>query len=130
MKVLIGAAAAAVLLCGVATAQEATPPPAAATVQVPPSHCGELPAAPALADGAGASADNMQVAMAAFTSWEAAYRGVLECRRAEAQEAQATSERRTAEFNGGVTSFNATIASWTAEVEEFNGRQNRRGPRR
>lgn len=127
MKVLIGAAAAALLFCGAAVAQETTAP--AASVQVAPSRCGELPATPSLPDGGAASADNMQVAMASFTSWEAAYRGVLECRRAEAQEAQATSERRTAEFNGGVTGFNATIASWTAEVEEFNGRQNRRGRR-
>ena len=72
----------------------------------------------------------MTAAMAQFTAWDAAYRGVLECRRTEAQEAVATSERRTSEFNAGVTSFNGVVASWTAEVEEFNGRQNRRGPRR
>lgn len=128
MKVLIGAAAAALLLCGAAAAQETTTAPGPA-VQAPPSRCGELPAAPTAPDGAGATSDAMQVGMAAFTAWEASTRVVLECRRGEAREAQAISEQRTAEFNGGVTSFNATVATWTAEVEEFNARQPRRNRR-
>lgn len=130
MKVLIGAAAAALLLCGAAAAQETTltPGPGPA-VQVPPSRCGDLPGTPTAPDGADATSDAMQAAMASFTAWEASYRGILECRRTEAREAQALSEQRTSEFNSGVTSFNATVASWTTEVEEFNARQPRRNRR-
>jgi hypothetical protein len=125
MKVLIGAATMAVLLCGAAAAQETLGAPPS-NFQAPASRCAALPTAPSLPDGGSAEAADMQLATNAFQTWEAAYREVLACRRTEAQEAQAIQQARTQEFNGGVQSYNATVASWTAEVEEFNGRQNRR----
>jgi len=126
MKVLIGAAAMAVLLSGAAAAQENTlgaPPP---NYQVPASRCAELPAAPTMPDGADANAQAMQIAMAAFNTWDASYREILQCRRVEAQEAQAIQQARTQEFNGAVQSYNATVAAVQADVEEYNGRQNTR----
>ena len=126
MKVLIGAATMAVLLCGAAAAQENTlgaPPP---NFQAPASRCAELPAAPAMPDGAGANAEAMQTAMATFNTWDASYREVLACRRTEAQEAQAIQQVRTQEFNAAVQAYNANVASVQAEVEEYNGRQSNR----
>lgn len=125
MKVLIGAAAMAVLLCGAAAAQETlgAPPP---NFQVPATRCAALPAPPTMPDGADANAEAMQTAIATFNTWDASYREILQCRRVEAQEAQATQQARTQEFNGAVQSYNTTVASVQAEVEEYNGRQNNR----
>jgi hypothetical protein len=125
MKVWIGAATMAVLLCGAAAAQETlgAPPP---NYQVPASRCAELPAAPAVVDGAAANAEVMQTAIATFNAWDASFREILQCRRVEAQEAQAIQQARTQEFNGAVQSYNAAVASVQAEVEEYNGRQNNR----
>jgi hypothetical protein len=118
MKVWIGAATMAVLLCGAAAAQETlgAPPP---NYQVPASRCAELPAAPAVVDGAAANAEGMQTAIATFNAWDASFREIL-------QEAQAIQQARTQEFNGAVQSYNAAVASVQAEVEEYNGRQNNR----
>ncbi|GAM98826.1 hypothetical protein U91I_02462 [alpha proteobacterium U9-1i] len=125
MKVLIGAAAMAVLLSGAAFAQETTsntlgPPPA--SFQVPASRCGEFPTAPTPPDGASASAAEMQAAMATFEAYNASYRQVLACRRSEAEEAQAIQQRRTQDFNGAVQSYNGVVTGWQAAAEAYNGR--------
>jgi hypothetical protein len=130
MKVLIGAVAAAMVLCGSAAAQTETTPPAtppAATVQVPASRCGEFPEAPTPPDGRNVSVDNMTASMALYTRWETDHQAVLSCRRAEAEEALAISARRREEHNAGAESGRNVSSAWRVQVEAFNGRQNRRG---
>lgn len=126
MKVLIGAATMAVLLCGAAAAQETIGGDLPANYQPPASRCAALAAPPSLPEGSQASAPQMNEAMAAFSAWETSYRETLTCRRTEAQEAQAIQQARTQEFNSSIQAYNATVASWTAEVEEYNSRQGNR----
>lgn len=127
MKYLIAAALATMAIT--ASAQAQTPPAAAApSVQAPPSRCTAASTpAPTLPDGAAADADDMATANTAFTAWAEGERAKLQCRRSEVEELRAALAARTAEYNSGVESLNGAIASWQAEVEEFNARpQNRR----
>lgn len=118
MKVLIAAAAAAVLIALPASAQTATAPAAPA----PPSQCGALPAPPSLPDGAAANRQAMDAGNTAYNAWLANYRTNLDCLRAEAQAALAISQARAAAYNAGADTLNTTNQSWSAEVAEFTAR--------
>lgn len=116
MKVLLGAAA-AVLLMAVPAAAQTTP--AAST-------CAALQPAPTLPDGAVADREAMEAANTAFMAWAEAYRTVLTCRRTEAEGIHAQWQARVSEYNAGAEQLNSTNSSWEAEVAEYNERNPRR----
>lgn len=117
MKLLIGAAAAALLFAGSAMAQTATPTPPLA-----PSTCGAAPTAPTLPDGAHATSAQMDAGNAAYDTWAHAMQANVQCRRAEAEALRAQADARTTEYNGFAGTLNSTVASWQAEVAEYNAR--------
>ncbi len=122
MKVMVGAALAAAVLCGVATAQTVTTPPTTAPASTAPSRCEAFPEVPTTPDGAAANRAAMTAAEAAFNAFDATTRAVLVCRRTEFEELQATSNLRREEHNAGANAMNAAITAWRAEIEEFNAR--------
>lgn len=117
MKLLIGAAAAALLFAGAAMAQTATP-----TAPLPPSSCGPVPTAPTLPDGANATSAQMDSGNSAYNTWAQAMQANVQCRRAEAEAIRAQADARTAEYNGYAQQLNQTVSSWQAEVAEYNAR--------
>lgn len=124
MKVLIGAAVAALLFAGSAVAQTTTAPTLA------PSRCGEAPVAPQLPDGAHATSAQMTAGNAAYDTWAHAMQANVQCRRAEAEELRAQADARTNEYNGFAGALNQTVANWQAEVAEYNARGTQSGGRR
>jgi hypothetical protein len=123
MKILLGAAACALLLAAPAFAQT---PPATPPAPVAASSCGALPAAPTLPDGATANREEMEEGNTAYRAWYEQYSANIQCRNAEATALRAQFEARFAEHNAAVETLNAANTSWTAEAEEFNARTDRR----
>ena len=121
MKVLIGAAAAALLIAasGEARAQAAPTSPMVGA-EIVPSHCGELPAQPSLPDGAVANSEAMTAGQAALVAWDASYRANLTCRRIEFEELLALSQTRRDAHNAGAEVLNAALAVWAVEIAEYN----------
>jgi hypothetical protein len=117
MKLVLGAAVAALLLVSPALAQSDTAPAS--------SSCGAIAPPPDLPDGAGANYEEMETANARYTEWAASNRQVLECRRAEVEALRARYEALRVEFNAGAEQARATQTSWEAEVAEFNARNPR-----
>lgn len=124
MKVLIGAAVAALLFAGTAAAQTATAPTLA------PSRCGEVPAAPTLPDGAHATSAQMATGNTTYDTWAHAMQANVQCRRTEAEELRAQADARTSEYNGYAAQLNQTVANWQAEVAEYNARGGQSSGRR
>ncbi|MBL8530592.1 MAG: hypothetical protein JNK94_02555 [Hyphomonadaceae bacterium] len=126
MKVIVGAALAAVLLATPALAQQsgsdALPPPAA-------TQCGAMPETPQLPDGANANRAAMVQANERFTAWVTASQTYLECVRHEADAAAATYQARRDEYNTKRDTLRTAVDSWTAETAEFNSRTTQ-GPSR
>ncbi len=125
MKVVLGAAAAVVLMCGAAFAQTegaATAP--AATL--PASRCETLPPGPPAPDPAAVNANAMREAIAAFEAWQDVAEPILACRRAEAVELDATARQRTAEYNAATAQVRATQGEWQTATDAFNARRSRR----
>jgi hypothetical protein len=123
MKVLIGAAAAVLLIAAPAGAQTGTTAPAATAGA---SQCGAVPEMPTLPDGADAGRNDMESANTAYTAWSANVRTNLDCRRAEAQSLQTQADARIAEHNAAAAALATANTNWQAEVEEFNGRTGNR----
>ncbi len=121
MKVLIGAAAAVLLMAATASAQTTTAPVTPAA-PVPPSTCAAVPAAPTLPDGHTADAAAMNAANTTFQTWAAAYNAAMACRRAEVDGLRAQVTARTEEFNAVAAAGNTTNTSWQASVAAFNER--------
>jgi len=124
MKVLLGVAAAALLMGAPAMAQ--TDAGAANT------SCAAVAPPPTLPDGATATYEQMEAANTAYSAWFESNRAALECRRVEVEAVEARRQALLTAYNGGVDQLNATKTSWEAEVEEFNARapqQQRRDPR-
>jgi hypothetical protein len=119
MKMLVGAAFAALMLATPAVAQ--TDPAASAAVNA--TSCGALAAPPTLPDGATADREAMEAGNTAFTAWAEANRAVLACRRAEVEALQARFQALRAEYNTGAEQLNATNTAWQADVTEFNERR-------
>jgi hypothetical protein len=128
MRVLIGAAAVALLTAVSAFAQTppptTTPPPAVVTppAEVPPSRCPALSDAPALPDGAVASAAEMEAGNTTYQTWATAYQAAVACRRTEVEELRAIEAARRSEYNAAAERLNTTTTSWVAEAAEFNAR--------
>ena len=116
MKLLIGAAAAALLLTGTAMAQTATP------TTLPASSCGAAPTVPTLPDGATATNAQIEAGNNAYNTWAQAMQANVQCRRAEAEALRAQADARTTEYNGYAQQLNQTVATWQAEVAEYNAR--------
>lgn len=125
MRILMGAATAALLMAAPAAAQTGTPATAApsATVQ---SACGAVAPPPTLLDGATATREQMTAANEAYTAWFTANRDALNCLRTEVEEAQARWQALRESYNAGADMLNTTNTAWQAEVEEFNGRDGQR----
>lgn len=128
MKVIVGAAVAALLWVGTAAAQD-TQTPAPTTPPAPPavSTCAALPAAPTLPDGAAATAPQMNEGNEAFNAWIMSVNTVLTCRREEAQAAIARAESLREQFNATTQTVTTTREAWLADVNEYNERNPQRG---
>lgn len=123
MRVIVGAALAAVLLAAPAMAQE-TPAPAPAA---PQSQCGAIPPAPGdLPDGANATRRAMETANERVSAWVASANAILQCRRAEAEAARAAADALGGEYNTMNGSVRAVITGWEAEAAEYNARGQQR----
>lgn len=124
MKLLVGAAVAALFMATPAMAQ--TNGSAQSACAALPAPLGDMP------DGATATRQQLDAFTTRFNAWAEETNGVLACRRAEAEAARARADALTVEFNTANTGLRTAITAWTAEVEEFNARapeQRRRDPR-
>lgn len=128
MKFAFGAAAAAALLLNAqALAQDNTAPAAPAAPAAPvESRCGALPPAPPVPDGATADRAAMTAATEAHNAWATTTMGVLDCRRAEAQEAAVRADALAREFNAGNAAARAASDAMVAQTEAFNARNRNR----
>lgn len=123
MKILLGAAVAALLLATPAVAQDTTAPAAADAT----SSCAALAAPPTFPDGATAQFDDMEQGNLAYRSWAQSNRTILECRLAEVEAAQARYQALRQTYNAGAEQLRTVTTAWEADVAEFNERnQNRR----
>jgi hypothetical protein len=118
MKVLIGAAAAALLLTSPAFAQT-TPSPT----------CTGFEAAPTLPDGASASRSEIEAANAQVEAWNRARTQEQTACRAEIEAMRTQLDAMVAAFNAEGQERQALITAWTAEVQEFNDRGGAAGRR-
>ncbi len=125
MKLLIGAAAAALMFAATAAAQ--TPPAVSA-------NCSGFAPAPTLPDGAIATRSAVEQANTRYEAWAAARHAKLRLCQAEIEALQEQMNPLVQAFNATNTELNAVVASWQAEVAEFNARgasaSNRRGTQR
>lgn len=112
MKVLLGAAVAALLMASPAMAQTDAAPACAAVAPAP----GDQP------DGATATREQIEAYTQRFNAWAEATNQALTCKRARAEEARARADALTSEFNTENTALRTAIEAWTAEVTEFNAR--------
>lgn len=119
MKVLIAAAAAAVLIALPAAAQNTPATPATPT---PASNCPALTAPPTLPDGATANRQAMAAGNTAYQAWATGYQAGYQCRHSEAQQALAAAQALVADSNRAADTLNQTTTAWQAEVAEFNAR--------
>ena len=122
MKVVIGAAMAALLLTGAAFAQTETvqPPPLQVAAN---SQCGELDSEPTLPDGASADNRAFMAGDVAYQTWGNGARAVLECRRAEIAQVEARLRTMLAEHNAGAQRLNALTQTWLAHRTTYCARE-------
>lgn len=123
MRVLIGAAAAALLFASSAVAQ--TPEPAAPAVPVSPNCTGFDPV-PAFPDGATANAAAMAEGNELYQTWGNARLAKLQTCRAEIETMRAQLRPMEEGFTNANNELREAVAAWQAEVEEFNARGNSR----
>jgi hypothetical protein len=116
MKLVLGAAVAALLMAS----------PAMAQTDTAPASCGALEAMPSdQPDGATASREAVEAYTERFNAWAQASNAVLACKRSQAEQARARADALTTEFNTENSSVRDAITAWTAEVTEFNARPQR-----
>ena len=123
MRILIGAAVAAFLIAAPAAAQDTTAQPPLA------SRCGDIPPAPTFPDGARASASAMERGQEAYTAWRAGVDSAVACRNAEMTTWRTQYEAIGARNEADATAAAGVVAGWSAELQEYNDRQNRRSNR-
>ena len=116
MKLVLGAAIAALLIATPAMAQ--TDP--AATAAANATSCGAIEPPPTLPDAATANREAMDAGNTAFNTWGQANQVVLQCRRAEVEALQARYQALRAEYNAGAEQLRNVNTAWQAEVAEFN----------
>ena len=109
-----------VLSAGAAFAQDA-PAPA-----VPPSTCPAIVQAPAAPDGATASQQDMQAAVARYEAWRVQAEATMQCRAAEVNALNAQSRARRAEYDAALADNQARAAAFQAQIEAAQARRNRR----
>ena len=124
MKLLLGAAVAALLVASPAAAQTDAAPAATSCGSVTPGPPANQP------DGATADRAAVEAYTVQFNTWAEANNQVLSCKRARAEEARARADALTSEFNTENTALRTAITAWTTEVEEFNARPAARRPQR
>lgn len=121
MRLLIGAAVAAFLIAAPAAAQDTS-----ATAQPPlASRCGELPAAPTFPDGARANTAAMERGQETYTAWRTQIDTVVACRNTEMTNWRAQYEAIGARNEADATAAAAVVATWGAELQEYNDRNSR-----
>lgn len=121
MRILIGAAVAALLIAVPAAAQETS-----ATAQPPlASRCGDFPAAPTFPDGARANAAAMERGQEAYTTWRASIDAIVACRNTEMTNWRSQYEAIGARNEADATAAAGVVSGWGAELQEYNDRQNR-----
>lgn len=122
----IAAIVAAAALAGAAYAQDTTTAPTPApAIEVPPSACPEVPAAPPAPDGATVTAAQMREAVASYEAWRAAAIAPMQCRLQEARTLQAQARARAAEYEAADAANQAAGAAWQAQVEIAEARRRR-----
>jgi hypothetical protein len=114
MKVLIGAAVAALFFALPAAAQ---------TSPTVSPNCSGFVAAPTLPDGADATQAAMTEANTAYQTWGQERIAKLALCRAEIEALRAQLAPLEEGYRGAGIELNATVASWEAEVAEFNARE-------
>jgi hypothetical protein len=138
MKMMFGAAAAALMYVGLSQA--------ALAQSAAPSTCPPVPAAPAVPDGATAKAGAMTLASRAFTTWSTAAKAALECQRAAVEALKSNTNVATyldaatklkalqdspevknysdqvAAYNEAATKANAASEAWAASADAYNAK--------
>lgn len=135
MRIALGAVGAFVCLAGAAFAQNGggvLAPTQEQIARAPPSNCPDYPVPPSIPNGATARGRQMQEADVAIASWDAAYRTVDACRRAEDDALerelialQAQRMARAAEANAARATFTQTCTAWFRAVNAYNVRNGR-----
>lgn len=116
------------LLMGVAAAMLWITLPMAADAQQATS-CGGFEAAPTLPDGATANRQAIERGNARYAAWSQARVARLQACKVEIETLQAQLRPMIAAFEPAKAELDAVVASWTAEVEEFNTRGRAAGAR-
>lgn len=122
MRIFVGAAAAVLIMTGVALAQTeggATPAPAV-------SQCAAAQPAPTPPDGATAAVDEINAFNTTYQAWGESVRAVLMCRQAEFRELEVRTQSLLAQHNEMARALNATTEAWRIESEEFCARRGSR----
>jgi len=113
MRLLLGAAVAALLIAS----------PAMAQTGAAPATCGTYAPAPTeMPDGATASRNEVETFTQSFNAWGESSIQVLTCKRQRAEAALAAANQLMTEYNNEARMQRESIAAWQAEVEEFNAR--------
>lgn len=126
MKFVLGAAAAVMLMAGVALAQTETPAPAAPAGPPAVSSCAAVPAEPTVPDGATATNEQVNAFNTAYQAWAATATSAIACRRAEVQSTQAAAQSLLEQHNALAQRINALAANWQTESAEYCGRRGNR----
>ena len=125
MRLILAAALMAAFTVS-AQAQETTTPAPTPPVEVPASSCPAFTPAPTAPDAARATAEQMNAAVASYTTWQAAAQTVLDCRNAERRTLHAQVQARTAELEAAAAANTAAAAAFQAQLDAFHARRNRR----
>lgn len=86
------------------------------------SRCGDVPAAPAIPDGATANRGAMNTAREAYEAWAGQAQTVLSCRRAEVEELGARRDALVNEYNAAGARARTVSEQMAAEAAEFQAR--------
>ena len=112
MKVLIGAAIAALLIASTAAAQTPAPSP----------NCSGFTPAPSLPDGATSTRPQMTQGNEQYQAWGTERLAKLQSCRSDIDALRAQLNVLEAAFNSANAELNSVTTNWQAEVAEFNGR--------
>jgi hypothetical protein len=124
MKVVLQAAAAAMLFVTAATAQTTTPAPAVTPAPAADvvSSCATFGEAPVLPDGATATREVVAAAELAYQAWSEQARVAVACRRAEYDATVVRARALQDQHNAEAARLNAVTTAWGVERGEFCAR--------
>jgi hypothetical protein len=113
MKLILSCAITLALISAAAAQSASTPtdtPPATTTTSIAPlAQCPDLPADPAMFDGAHGTMRQMSAANSAQATWREQAHQVLECRRAQ--------------YNAVIEHENAVNSAWSGQLDAFCARR-------